>query len=311
MTSAIQSVQVAFTEWLAKFIGNPTFAAQAVGDIPGSLAADGITEDQLPYLNVQQAVSDACNYPGVPPAAKAALQPVAHSAPPPPPQTYTEVVQQLQVVNNYVHNEVIDNSTHTTIGDDFSGELVIDNDVTQVDGNENVVGDNNETANIDIDAGGGDGGPATGGAGGTATGGTATTTSSADGGAGGAGGAGGDGPGTGGAGTGGPGGSGGDGPGGDGTGGYGSGFGGTGGTGGAGGAGGTSTSGNADADADAEGGDATSTGGTGGNVGPINIQFGNDQQEAGPGDQTFFPPEQQTFYRTTEDTTPEDEGAGV
>jgi hypothetical protein len=213
-------------------------------------------------------------------------------------------VQQLQVVNNYVHNEVIDNSTNVTVGDDFSGDLTVDNDVTTVEGNENVVGDNNETANIDIDAGGGDGGAATGGAGGTATGGTATSgAASADGGAGGAGG---DGPGTGGAGTGGAGGE--TGPGGDGTGGYGTG---TGGAGGAGGAGGSATSGNADADADAEGGDATSTGGAGGNVGPININFGNDQQEAGPGDQTFFPPEQQTFYRTTESQDPEDEGAAV
>lgn len=255
MTSAVQSVQVAFTEWLAKLLGNPTFAAQAVGDIPGSLAAEGISEDQLQYLNVQQAVTDACNYPGVPPAAKAALQPVAHTAPPPPPQTYTEVVQQLQVVNNYVNNEVIDNSTNVTVGDNFSGDLTLDNDVTTVEGNENVVGDNNETANIDIDAGGGDGGTATGGAGGTATS-TAQNNNATD-----------------------------------------QEQFGAGATGETGEPGGPSANANqnnntpqtADSDADADGGDADASGGSGGNIGPININFGDDINEGGPGDQLAIP----------------------
>jgi len=148
MTSAIQSVQLAFTEWLAKLLGNPTFAAQAVGNIPASLAAEGITEDQLQYINVQQAITDACNNPGVPPAAKAALAPTPPAGytpppPPPPPQNYTEIVQQLQVVNNYVTNNVIDNSTNLNVGENFSGEITLDNDVTQIEGDENVVGDGN------------------------------------------------------------------------------------------------------------------------------------------------------------------------
>jgi len=272
MTSAIQSVQLAFTEWLAKLLGNPTFAAQAVGNIPGSLAAEGITEDQLQYINVQQAISDACGYPGVPPAAKAALAPTPPAGytappPPPPPQTYTEVVQQLQVVNNYVVNNVIDNSTNVTVGDNFSGEITFDNDVTQIEGDENVVGDGNETANIDIDLSGGAGGTATGGAGGTATGGTATSTATG--------------------GTGGPGGSGG---------GFGTGSSEThdpsaSGAGGAGGAGGNATSGSASASADAEGGSAYADGGEGGRLGDIIINFGDDQQEFGSGDQTL-PPQQ-------------------
>jgi hypothetical protein len=298
MTSAIQeTAQQNFVQAIIQWLSGG-------GDIATHMQAVGITESQLPYLNAQQAVLDACDSPDVPPGAKAALQPVAHTVPTYPPANYTEVTQQLQVVNNYVQNEYNDNSTDVNVGDNFSGDLTIDNDLTQVEGNENVVGDNNETANIDIDAGGGAGGTATGGAGGTATGGTATTTAGADGGAGGAGG---DGPGTGGAGTGGPGGAGGSSPGGDGTGGYGSG---SGGTGGAGGAGGTATSGNADADADADGGDADADGGDGGNIGPINITFGNDVQEAGPGDQTFgqepytelhAPPAQRSEEFTTED----------
>jgi hypothetical protein len=276
MSNIVQDVQTTFTEFLAKLFSNSTFASQAAADLPAALRAEGIPESAVSELNVQQAITDACGYPGVPPSAGEYLgDGGGYQTPPAPPQSYQELVQQLQVVNNYVNNEVIDNSTTTTIGANFGViDVATDNDVTQVGGdNEGAIGDNNEVAHIAVDAGGGDGGTATGGAGGAALGGNAASASSADGGSGGYG-------------SGGDGGSGsGDysptllGAGGDG--GYG--------TGGDGGHGGNSAS-QATADASADGGAAQSTGGDGGFVAPIVVNFGDDVQEAGPGDQELGVP---------------------
>ncbi len=272
-----------------------------------TLQAAGIDEGALSGVNVQQAIVDACEYPGVPPAAKAALapsHPVGYTAPPPPPPptTYQELIQQVSVVNNYVDNSV-DASTH--IDGDIHGDFMIDNDVTQIEGDENVVGDANPVANID--ASGGDGGPAVGGDGGSATSAEATSGDATQDNSGGDGGAGGDG-------TGGPGGTADGGRGGD------DGFalgaperfelldaeralilpvasdddGGAGGTGGPGGPGtggpggdGGSADDNfnesfAESFASADGGDAFSEGGDGGSVGPIT--FGEINFEKGPGD---------------------------
>ncbi len=262
MSNVIQDAQHLFTEFLAKMFTNPTFAGQAVGNFPGALQSEGIPESALPYLNVQQAVIDACGYPGVPSGASAAITP-AYTAPSPPPQTYTELVQQLQVVNNYVNNEIIDNSTDVTIGANFGTiDIATDNDVTQVGGdNEGAIGDNNEVANLTIDASGGSGGPAFGGDA-TGQGGFAGSGPAAA-----VGGDGGDG-------------------------GYGTGAGyppyGGGGDGGPGGPGGFA---NSQASADGIGGiggDAISQGGNGGIAIPV-INFGDDIQEAGPGDQNLGP----------------------
>jgi hypothetical protein len=128
-----QSVQQVFTELLAGIFGSETQALSFIQDPYGELEDKGLTNQDLSSINVQQAVVDACNYPGVPEYAKQNLESYSsdHYA---APQTIQDVVQQVtqvtQVVyqdNDTIVNEIQQNNTNINVGDNFNGDIDVDN----------------------------------------------------------------------------------------------------------------------------------------------------------------------------------------
>jgi hypothetical protein len=151
----VQSVQQIFTDFLGGIFGSEERAAAFLRDPNGELTAAGLDNRDLSSLNVQQAVVDACDYPGVPPSVKEHLS--SYSAPSyaNQPPTIENVVQQVQQVtqvvyqDNSVVNEITNNNnTNIDVGDNFSGDIDVDNN------NANILGDGVATAgnNNDVNA---------------------------------------------------------------------------------------------------------------------------------------------------------------
>jgi hypothetical protein len=152
-----QSVQQVFTDLLAGIFGSEEQALSFINDPNGVLEDKGLTNQDLSSLNVQQAVVDACNYPGVPEYAKENLESYSsdHYA---APQTIQDVVQQVtqvtQVVyqdNDTVVNEIQENTTNVTVGDNFNGDIDVDN----VNADDGAVANSGDGASVNAATGAG------------------------------------------------------------------------------------------------------------------------------------------------------------
>jgi hypothetical protein len=145
-----QTMQEAFTELLAGIFGSEAKALAFVTDPNGELQDKGLANQDLASVNVQQAVVDACNYPGVPEYAKEHLQSYSADSYTAAPQTIESVVEQVtqvtQIVyqdNDVITNEIQNNNTNIAVGDNFNGDIDVDNQNVD-DGGVGVQGDNND-----------------------------------------------------------------------------------------------------------------------------------------------------------------------
>jgi hypothetical protein len=142
----MQNVEI--TNLLVNFIKelatDPQKALQFVKNPQGELAAQGVTEHDLSGLDMPAITQIACGEPGFPAEASRALQSYTSGGggggggytPPTHPVTsgshsMEQVVQHLtyvtQVTNdNDIINEIVDQSTNVTVGDDFDGDIDID-----------------------------------------------------------------------------------------------------------------------------------------------------------------------------------------
>jgi hypothetical protein len=129
----------AIRQLIDQILGNRDEAVQFALNPGGSVAAQGV-EGGYP-VDVRQIVSDYCNDPSVPYDTRQALQSYTsgQSGPPGPAHSQAEVVQQLQHVTyvTYENDEqitnIIDqsrdvfNNTDINVGDDFEGDINVDN----------------------------------------------------------------------------------------------------------------------------------------------------------------------------------------
>jgi hypothetical protein len=141
---ATQATQ-AVVQFIVEMVNNPALALQFAKDPNGTLAVQGVSEHDLSGVDMPAAIAEACGTPGFPADAASALQSYTSGGggggggyqPPPPahgPQPVEHVVQQLQYVNYVTHENntniqqtILDQSTTIGVGDNFSGEIDIDN----------------------------------------------------------------------------------------------------------------------------------------------------------------------------------------
>ena len=149
-------------EFIRNLLSNRSFAAQYAEDPNGMLAAQGVTDHDLSAVDMQGAVRAASADPSVPPETRSAVQ-SAYSGGGAPAggghsQGIDQVVQHLNYItyqtyegDDYITN-IIDNSV------DIEGTVFGDVDVDNVSGDNNqivegdvensVVGNDNETAQV-------------------------------------------------------------------------------------------------------------------------------------------------------------------
>jgi hypothetical protein len=143
VTQSVAELQASFTQWLAGIFGDEGKALAFAQDPYGEFEDAGFTNQNLANLNVQQAVAQACEAPGVPPYVKENLS--GYSGPgyagPPTIEHVVEQVQQVtQIVyqdNDIINTEIQNNSTNVNVGDNFSGEIDVDN--VNNSGDENAI----------------------------------------------------------------------------------------------------------------------------------------------------------------------------
>jgi len=129
----VAQLQDAFTNWLAGVFGDEGKALAFAQDPYGELDDAGFTNQNLANLNVQQAVAQACTAPGVPPYVQENLQGYggpSYNGPP----TIEHVVEQVQQVtqivyqdNDVINTEIQNNNTNVNVGDNFNGDIDVDN----------------------------------------------------------------------------------------------------------------------------------------------------------------------------------------
>lgn len=133
-------VDDAIRQLISQILGNRDEAVQFALNPNGTAAAQGVEGTGYP-VDVRQLVSDYCNDPSVPYDTRQALQSYTsgQSGPPGPAHSQAEVVQQLQHVTyvTYENDEqitnIIDqsrdvfNTTDINVGDDFEGDISVDN----------------------------------------------------------------------------------------------------------------------------------------------------------------------------------------
>lgn len=146
----VQATQ-AVVDFIVQMVRDPALAFQFAQNGHGTLAAQGITEQDLNDVDMADAINQACGTPGFPADAATALQvytsggggggngyqPPSSSAP----QTPDHVVQQLQYVNYVTHEDnttiqqtIIDQSTSIDVDGDFHGDIDVDNAAATGDG---------------------------------------------------------------------------------------------------------------------------------------------------------------------------------
>jgi hypothetical protein len=132
VTQSVAELQASFTNWLAGIFGDESKALAFAQDPYGELEDAGLANQNLANLNVQQAVAQACTAPGVPPYVQDNLS--GYSGPgyagPPTIEHVVEQVQQVtQIVyqdNDVITTEIQNNTSNVTVGDNFSGEIDVD-----------------------------------------------------------------------------------------------------------------------------------------------------------------------------------------
>jgi hypothetical protein len=132
VTQSVAELQASFTQWLSGIFGDESKALAFAQDPYGELEDGGFTNQNLANLNVQQAVAQACEAPGVPAYVQENLQ--GYSGPgyagPPTIEHVVEQVQQVtQIVyqdNDVITNEIQNNTSNVNVGDNFSGDIDVD-----------------------------------------------------------------------------------------------------------------------------------------------------------------------------------------
>jgi hypothetical protein len=132
VSQSVAELQSSFTQWLTGIFGDESKALAFAQDPYGELEDGGFTNQNLANLNVQQAVAEACTSPGVPSYVQENLS--GYSGPgyagPPTIEHVVEQVQQVtQIVyqdNDVITTEIQNNTSNVTVGDNFSGELDVD-----------------------------------------------------------------------------------------------------------------------------------------------------------------------------------------
>jgi hypothetical protein len=133
VTQSVAELQASFTNWLAGIFGDESKALAFAQDPYGEFEEGGFTNQNLANLNVQQAVAEACTSPGVPSYVQENLSGYAGPAYSGPP-TIEHVVEQVQEVtqivyqnNTQITNEIQNNNTNIAVGDNFNGDIDVDN----------------------------------------------------------------------------------------------------------------------------------------------------------------------------------------
>lgn len=142
-------VTAAVVHFIERLLGDPNTAAQYAADPRGTLAANGLTEQNLDGVNMRQAVNQACTATTVPHETRTALQgytsggheSAGHYTPPSGGYEHQSVEQVMQHLNyvtyvsykdnhsvtEYLDNSTrVDNSTHLSVHGDVSGEITVD-----------------------------------------------------------------------------------------------------------------------------------------------------------------------------------------
>lgn len=147
VTQSVAELQASFTQWLAGVFGDEGKALAFAQDPYGELEDGGFANQNLANLNVSQAVAEACTSPGVPSYVQENLQGYSGPAYAGPP-TIEHVVEQVQQVtqivyqdNDVITNEIQQNNTNIAVGDNFNGDIDVDN-LNVDDGGAGNTGDN-------------------------------------------------------------------------------------------------------------------------------------------------------------------------
>jgi hypothetical protein len=156
VTQSVAELQASFTQWIAGIFGDENKALAFAQDPYGELEDGGFTNQNLANLNVQQAVAEACTSPGVPSYVQENLSGYAGPAYAGPP-TIEHVVEQVQQVtqivyqdNDVITTEIQNNVSNVNVGDNFSGEIDVDQNNAD-DGSIANSGENNGNQNTGSD----------------------------------------------------------------------------------------------------------------------------------------------------------------
>ncbi len=134
------NVSEAIKQLILDILGNRQTALQFVGDPAGELAARGLTDADLSNVDVNGYAREVCGGPGVPGNVQTAVQNHTSHSTQPPAHSAEQVVQQIQQITYVAYegdetiiNEIVQNNNNINVGDNFQGDIDVDN-VTADDG---------------------------------------------------------------------------------------------------------------------------------------------------------------------------------